>query len=72
MLCLSYYLLCFLFTKIGEEEGGTGSAWKRGEWRGEGSREERWPKQMYKQTKKHCLKRINSCVWVLGKEQMFV
>jgi hypothetical protein len=22
MLCLSYYLLCFLFNKIGEEEGG--------------------------------------------------
>jgi hypothetical protein len=29
MLCLSYYLLCFLFNKIGEE-GRTGSAWKRG------------------------------------------
>jgi hypothetical protein len=28
MLCLSYYLLCFLFTKIGEEEGRTGYAWK--------------------------------------------
>jgi hypothetical protein len=28
-LCLSYYLLCFLFNKIGEEEGRTGSAWKR-------------------------------------------
>jgi hypothetical protein len=27
-LCLSYYLLCFLFNKIGEEEGRTGSAWK--------------------------------------------
>jgi hypothetical protein len=27
--CLSYYLLCFLFNKIGEE-GGTGSAWKQG------------------------------------------
>jgi hypothetical protein len=26
MLCLSYYLLCFLFNKI--EEGRTGSAWK--------------------------------------------
>jgi hypothetical protein len=26
-LCLSYYLLCFLFNKIGEE-GRTGSAWK--------------------------------------------
>jgi hypothetical protein len=30
MLCLSYYLLCFLFNKIGEEEGRTGSAWKQG------------------------------------------
>jgi hypothetical protein len=28
-LCLSYYLLCFLFNKIGEE-GRTGSAWKQG------------------------------------------
>jgi hypothetical protein len=26
--CLSYYLLCFLFNKIREQEGGTGSAWK--------------------------------------------
>jgi hypothetical protein len=25
-LCLSYYLLCFLFNKIGEQEGWTGSA----------------------------------------------
>jgi hypothetical protein len=30
MLCLSYYLLCFLFNKIGEEEGRTGSFRKRG------------------------------------------
>jgi hypothetical protein len=30
MLCLSYYLLCFLFNKIGEQEGGTGSAQKVG------------------------------------------
>jgi hypothetical protein len=28
IVCLSYYLLCFLFNKIGEEEGGKGSAWK--------------------------------------------
>jgi hypothetical protein len=28
MLCLSSYLLSFLFNKIGEEEGRTGSAWK--------------------------------------------
>jgi hypothetical protein len=27
-LCLSY-LLCFLFNKIRDEEGRTGSAWKR-------------------------------------------
>jgi hypothetical protein len=26
MICLSYYLLCFLFNKIREQEGGTGSA----------------------------------------------
>jgi hypothetical protein len=26
---MSYYLLCLLFNKIGEQEGGTGSAWKR-------------------------------------------
>jgi hypothetical protein len=30
-LYLSYYLLCFLFNKISEQEGGTGSAWKQGE-----------------------------------------
>jgi hypothetical protein len=29
MICLSYYLLCFLFNKI-REMGGTGSAWKQG------------------------------------------
>jgi hypothetical protein len=29
-LCLSYYLLCFLFNKIGEQEGITGSARKGG------------------------------------------
>jgi hypothetical protein len=40
-LCLSYYLLCFLFNKIGEE-GRTSSAWKWGGWRVRG---ERWPKQ---------------------------
>jgi hypothetical protein len=27
-LCHSYYLFCFLFNKIREQEGGTGSAWK--------------------------------------------
>jgi hypothetical protein len=35
MLCLSYYLLCFLFYKIGEE-GRTGSAWKWWGWGWEG------------------------------------
>jgi hypothetical protein len=25
--CFSYHLLCFFFYKIGEQEGGTGSAW---------------------------------------------
>jgi hypothetical protein len=34
LLCLSYYLLCFLFNKIGEK-GRTGPAWKQ-----EGLREE--------------------------------
>jgi hypothetical protein len=29
MICLSYYLFCFLFNKTGEE-GRTGSAWKQG------------------------------------------
>jgi hypothetical protein len=48
MLCLSYYLLSFLFFKIGEEECRIGSAWKwevgkRG--RGAVGRGEKWPKQ---------------------------
>jgi hypothetical protein len=30
-LCLSYYLLCLLFNKIGEQEGRTGSAWEEEE-----------------------------------------
>jgi hypothetical protein len=34
-ICLSYYLLCFLFNKI-KEEGRTGSAWKWGIVGGEG------------------------------------
>jgi hypothetical protein len=29
LLCVSYYHLCLLFNKIGEE-GRTGSAWKQG------------------------------------------
>jgi hypothetical protein len=31
MLCLSYYLLCFLFNKVIEQESGTGSVQKQ-EW----------------------------------------
>jgi hypothetical protein len=34
-LCLSYYLLCFLFNKMGEREGRTGSAQKWGVGKGE-------------------------------------
>jgi hypothetical protein len=30
MLCFSFYLTCFFFNKIGEQEGGTGSAKGRG------------------------------------------
>jgi hypothetical protein len=30
MLCFSYYLLWFLFNKIGEQECRTGSAWQQG------------------------------------------
>jgi hypothetical protein len=33
MLCLSFYLLCFLFNKIREQEGRISSAWK---WGGQG------------------------------------
>jgi hypothetical protein len=40
MLCLSYYLLCFLFNKIGEE-GRIASAWKQEVW---GIGRERWLK----------------------------
>jgi hypothetical protein len=34
MPCFPYYLLYFFFNKIGEQEGGTGSAWMQGvgEW----------------------------------------
>jgi hypothetical protein len=35
MLCLSYYLSCFLFNKIREQEGRTGSARKGGMGEGE-------------------------------------
>jgi hypothetical protein len=42
MLCLSYYLLCFLFNKIRGQEGRTGSAGKQG---GENRGGARWPKQ---------------------------
>jgi hypothetical protein len=40
MLCLSYYPLCFLFNKIGEQEVGTGSAPKQGLWGWRVGREE--------------------------------
>jgi hypothetical protein len=33
-LYLSYYCLCFLFNKTGDQEGRTGSAWKQ--WGGGG------------------------------------
>jgi hypothetical protein len=38
MICLSYYLLCFLFHKIGEQDGRKGSVqkWGGGEDRGRG------------------------------------
>jgi hypothetical protein len=29
-LCFSFYLICFFFNKIGEQEGGMGSVWKWG------------------------------------------
>jgi hypothetical protein len=57
---MSYYLLCFLFNKIGEE-GRTGSACKRGGLVGMGGWEPGWRdgpnnaytyEQMYKQLKK--------------------
>jgi hypothetical protein len=47
MLCLSYYLICFLFNKIGEE-GRTSSGARLGE---EGSREgNEMTQTMYKQS----------------------
>jgi hypothetical protein len=36
-LCLSYYLLWFLFNKIGEQEGGTCSAREQGK-KGKGTK----------------------------------
>jgi hypothetical protein len=47
MLCLSYYLLCFLFNKIEEEEGKTGSAWKRGGEGGDGGQGGEMAQTMY-------------------------
>jgi hypothetical protein len=44
MLCLSYYLLCFLFNKIEEQEGRPGSAWKQGVGQG---REKGGPNNIY-------------------------
>jgi hypothetical protein len=43
----SYYLLCFLFSKIGEQEGRTGSSWKGegvGQLGGKGEKRESWGK----------------------------
>jgi hypothetical protein len=34
MLCFSFYLTCFFFNKIGEQEGRTGSARRWGWWGG--------------------------------------
>jgi hypothetical protein len=28
--CFSNYISCFFFYKVGEQDGGTGSAWRRG------------------------------------------
>jgi hypothetical protein len=44
-LCLSYYLLCFLFNKIGEQESETGFAGKQGGVWGAGRGGGSWPKQ---------------------------
>jgi hypothetical protein len=52
-LCLSYYLLCFLFNKIREQESRIGSAWKGG-W-GEGGG--RWLKHVSK-CKNYKIKKI--------------
>jgi hypothetical protein len=43
--CFSYYLLCFLFSNIGQE-GRTGSAWKQ-EGGGEGNRGRGGPNNVY-------------------------
>jgi hypothetical protein len=59
MLCLSYYHLCLLFNKIGEE-GRTGSAWKRGGWGkgGQGQGEE-MTQIMYTHMNKYINNKIN-------------
>jgi hypothetical protein len=47
MVCLSYYSICLLFNKVGEN-GRTGSAWKLGGWEERervGARVEKLPKQ---------------------------
>jgi hypothetical protein len=41
MLCFSYYLLCFLFNKTREEEGGTCSAQNRVRWEKRGGKRRR-------------------------------
>jgi hypothetical protein len=62
MLCLSYYLLCFLFNKIGEEHR-TGSAWKRGGW-GKGGTRGQWG-EMAQTMYTH----MNKCINNLKKSQ---
>jgi uncharacterized membrane protein YgcG len=46
-LCLSYYLLCFLFNKIREQEDRSGSAQKGGWGSGKGGREGGGPNNWY-------------------------
>jgi hypothetical protein len=57
MLCLSYYLLCFLSNKIGEQEGG---------WQGGGG-----PNNVYilKKCKNNKIKKLKRCYNFLKKEE---
>jgi hypothetical protein len=54
MLTLSYYFLCFLFNKIREQEGGTGTVGSR-EW-GQWGRRGKVAQKMYTHVSK-CKKR---------------
>jgi hypothetical protein len=51
MLCLSYYLLRFLFNKIREQDGGSGSAQK-------------WAQNMYTQVSKYKNDKIKKMVFM--------